>query len=530
MNRFLAPLILLIFSTSMQSQERSADIPKLVVGITIDQLRTDYIDMMQHLFGEGGFKRLIKEGAVYENIDYGYDNITRASSVATIYTGAYPSTHSITSTTRFNKEKRDEQSILYDKNQLGNFTTETLSPRNIAVSTITDELKSGTSGEARIYSVAPTSEVAIISGGHAANAAFWLSEENGKWATSTYYKEVPMFITEHNIKNGIDSRINKTVWSPLLPLSQYDGIPYNHPEFSFKYFFEDDNKYKYLKQSALINTEVTTVACSVIEKARLGKGSIPDMLTIGYYAGNYRELNVRDYGVEIQDIYVRLDKEIEQLLSFIDNTLGIDNAFIFIVSTGYSKTEARPYGLYGVPTGEFYPRRATALLNYYLMAMYGHENWVLGYHDREIFLNRELIKKKELDYEEFVVNSAEFLSQMEGVQDALTSYQILHGDIVAVAPQRRRYSRQYSGDIALEIKPGWEINFEEEGKENEYIQYNAVPSPLIFIGKDVTPVRISEPIDATAVAPTVCRAIRIRAPSASKSYPIILKSKKENNQ
>ena len=524
MNRFLAPLILLIFSTSMQSQERSVDMPKLVVGITIDQLRTDYIDMMQHLFGEGGFKRLIKDGAVYENTNYGFNDISRASSVATIYTGSHPSIHSITANTRFDKDKKEAYPVLKDKNQLGNFTSETLSPRKIAVSTITDELKSASSGESKIYSVAPTSEVAIISGGHAANAAFWVSDENGKWATSTYYKEVPSFITEHNIKNGIDSRINKLVWSPMLPLSAYDGIPYNQPDFSFKYFFSEENeKYKNLKLSALINSEVTTVACSIIDKARLGKNRVPDMLNIGYYAGNYKELNVRDYGVEIQDTYVRLDKEIETLLKHIDSTVGINNAFIFITSTGYSRTEARPYGMYGVPTGEFYPRRATALLNYYLMAMYGHEDWVLGYHDKEIFLNRELIKKKELDYEEFVVNSAEFLSQMEGVQDALTSYQILHGDIVAVAPQRRRYNRQYSGDIVLEIKPGWEINYEEEKKDNEYVQYNAVPSPVIFIGKDVTPKRVSTPIDATSIAPTVCRAIRIRAPSASRSYPIILK-------
>lgn len=528
MNRFLAPLILLIFSTSMQSQERSDAIPKLVVGITIDQLRTDYIDMMQHLFSEGGFKRLIKEGVVYENIDYGYSDISKASATATIYTGTHPSTHSITSTTSFNKETKEATPVLYDKYQLGNFTTETLSPRKIAVSTIADELKSSTSGDAKIYSIAPSSEVAIISGGHAANAVFWFSEENGKWASSTYYKEVPSFITEHNIKRGVDTRIEKMVWSPLLPLDKYDGIPYNKPEFSFKYFFNGEEKYKDFKQSALINSEVTNVACSIIEKGRLGKGSVPDMLNIGYYAGNYKELSVRDYGVEIQDIYLRLDKEIESLLRCIDAAVGINNAFIFIVSTGYSNIEARPYGMYGVPTGEFYPHRATALLNYYLMAMYGHEEWVLGYHDKEIYLNRELIKKKELDYKEFVINSAEFLSQMEGVQDALTSYQILHGDIVAVAPQRRRYNRHNSGDILLEIKPGWEINYEEEKKDNEYVQYNAVPSTLIFIGKDITPIRISEPVDATAVAPTICRAIRIRAPSAAKSYPLILNNKTIN--
>lgn len=313
------------------------------------------------------------------------------------------------------------------------------------------------------------------------------------------------------------------VWSPTLPLAAYNGITYDSPEFSFKHFFEEGDKYKNLKQSPLINSEVTTVACALINKGKLGKGSVPDMINIGYYAGNYKGLNVRDYSVEIQDTYLRLDYELEKLFRCIDSAVGLDNALIFVTSTGYSNCEARPYGMYGIPTGEFYPKRATALLNYYLMAMYGHEEWVLGYHDKEIFLNRELIKKKELDYEEFVINSAEFLSQMEGVQDALTSFQILHGDIEAVVSQRRRYSRLYSGDIILEIKPGWEINYEEEEKENEYIQYNAIPSTLIFLGKSVTPVKVSVPVDATVVAPTISRAIRIRAPSASREYPIILK-------
>lgn len=522
MNRFLTPLILLILSTSMQSQERSNDVPKLVVGITIDQLRTDYIDMMQHLFEEDGFKRIMSEGAVFDNIDYGYTDLNRASSVATIYTGTYPSTHAITSLTRFNREERKEYNILYDKHQLGNFTSETLSPKTLAVSTIADELKSATSGKARIYSVAPEADMAIIMSGHAGNTAFWLSEESGKWATTTFYKELPPFVTEINIKNGLDSRIDKMVWSPLLRPFEYTGIPYNLPDFSFKYFFEKGDKYANIKHSPLINSEITTVACAIINKGKLGKGEVPDMINIGYYAGNYLGRNVRDYGAELQDTYIRLDQEIKKLLLCIDKAVGLDNALIYITSTGYTQFEARPYGLYGIPTGEFYPKKATALLNYYLMALYGHEEWVLGYHDKQIYLNRELIKKKELDYDEFLLNCAEFLSQMEGVQDALTSYQILHGEIDAVAPQRRRYHRVNSGDIVLEIKPGWEINYEEDKKENEYIQYNAIPATLIFFGKNVEPKRVSQPIDATEIAPTVCRAIRIRAPSAAKAYPIIL--------
>ena len=520
MNKFFAPIVFALVAFPAKAQTSSEEAPRLVVGITIDQLRSDYLARMSHIFGEKGFNRLVNEGTVYEQVSFGYVGADRSSSTATIYTGAYPSWHGIISDNRFIRGERLVKPVLYDSEQLGNFTASTLSPEAIAVSTVPDELKSATLGKARVYSVAPEADMAIIAAGHAANAAFWLDDSTGKWATTTYYRDIPQYINDLNIKDGVDTRIDTMVWTPLYEAKKYTGIPYDTPEFLFGYRFSGADKYYNFKHSPLVNTEVTKVAKKFIENGFLGKDTFPDYLCVGYYGGNYQGHSVQDYGAELQDTYIRLDAEIASLLESIDKNVGLQNTLIYIVSTGYTEVEGRPHGLYGIPTGEFYPRRATALLNYYLMALYSHEQWVLGYNAGEIFLDKELIEKNGYDFDEFMLKSAEFLSQMQGVQDVMTARQIMHGDLSCVAPVRRKYSRKLSGDLVLTIQPGWEINYEDNITPNKYVHYNAVPATLIFFGKNITPQHVSREINVTQIAPTLSGALRIRAPSASASLAL----------
>lgn len=521
MNKFFAPLILALITVPLKAQTTS-DAPSLVIGITVDQLRTDYLEMMSHLFGTKGFNRLMKEGVVYEQVTFDYPGVSRASAAATVYTGAYPAWHGITSNTLFDRTDKSVHQSFYDSKQLGNFTSQTLSPKALLISTIGDELKSATLGKSRIYSVAPEPDMAIIAAGHAGDAAFWLDDTNGKWATTTYYRDLPYYITDFNINNGLDVRIDTMKWTPLLKAKDYTGIPYDTPDFLFNYTFNRDGAEKYhnFKHTPLVNREVTKIAEELITKGRLGKQSVPDFLNIGYYGGNYPGRTVQEYGAELQDTYIRLDKEIEAILACVDKNVGLQNTLIFITSTGYTKAEGRPHGIYGVPSGEFFPKRATALLNYYLMALYSHENWVLGYNDGEIFLDRDLIEKKGLNFDDFTVKCAEFLAQMEGVQDVITAQQILHGDLSCVAALRRKYHRKLSGDLVLTIQPGWEINYEDKDETHEYVHYNAVPATLIFFGKNITPAHIARPVSATQIAPSVSRAVRIRAPSASSSIAL----------
>ena len=162
-NKVLATILFsLLVVPLVQSADNS---PRLVVGITVDQLRTDYLEALQHLFGEKGFKRLMREGVVCENLVFDFPNIDKASATATLYTGTTPFFHGIPSERFFNTAFLREEFILNDPSKIGNYTDETFSPERIRTSTLSDEVKIVSGGLGRVYAVAPDAQQSIISAG-----------------------------------------------------------------------------------------------------------------------------------------------------------------------------------------------------------------------------------------------------------------------------------------------------------------------------------------------------------------------------
>ena len=209
------------------------------------------------------------------------------------------------------------------------------------------------------------------------------------------------------------------------------------------------------------------------------------------------------------------------LLDEIDKKVGFANTVVFLTSTGYFKGEAKESPIYNIPSGEFYPRRAVSLLNVYLMALYGQGDWVIGYQNRQIFLNRKLIKERDIDADEMRNRAASFLIQMTGVQDVYTSQRLLLSNGTdRVAAMRNGYYPKLSGDLVLDLCPGWEVVYEDANDTREYVRVNAVPAPCFILAHDVKPVRITSPVRATAIAPTVSRLLRIRSPNGSADAPL----------
>ena len=171
MRKIITSLIAILVVTNLEAQQRT---PKLVVCITVDQLRGDYIEYFYNTFGERGFKRLMNEGLVYNNIRFEFSDIDQASAFATLFTGSNPCFSGIAGDKTFDFEKEKEVSILNDPEYLGNYTKENYSPKNLFSSTIGDELKIASQGRSDVYSIAPDAESAILSAGHAANGAFWM--------------------------------------------------------------------------------------------------------------------------------------------------------------------------------------------------------------------------------------------------------------------------------------------------------------------------------------------------------------------
>lgn len=522
--KILSSLIAILAVTNLEAQQQ---VPKLVVCITVDQLRGDYIEYFYNTFGERGFKRLLNEGKVYSNIHFEFSNIDEASAFATLFTGSNPCFNGISSNYKYDFEKEREFSILYDPAYLGNYTRDNYSPKALFSSTIGDELKIASKGRSDVYAIAPNPEAAILSGGHAANGVFWIDDNNGKWATTTYYKGVPWYVDRYN--SGVESlsaRLSKMVWTPSLSTSQLNAFPYVLDEIPFKYtFYEKElNCYPKLKTTPFVNKEVNRLALQFLEYGGFGTRTCPDLLSVTYYAGNYRGNMNKEYSYEIQDTYYQLDKDIEQLLDAIDKKVGLSKTLVVFTGSGYYKSEeeyTQELDSY-IAGGEFHPKRCVALLNMYLMALYGQQtSWVKGFYDNQIYLNRKAIEDAKLDLAEIQNKSAAFLKEFSGVQHVTTDHSLVFGDWNEGTAKFREGTHHLGrGDLIIELQPGWKINNDNPKEKVKLIRNNAVITPLIFLGSGIKPERIYREVKATEVAPTITHILRIRPPNASQSLPL----------
>ncbi len=522
--KILSSLIAILAVTNLEAQQQ---VPKLVVCITVDQLRGDYIEYFYNTFGERGFKRLLNEGKVYSNIHFEFSNIDEASAFATLFTGSNPCFNGISSNYKYDFEKEREFSILYDPAYLGNYTRDNYSPKALFSSTIGDELKIASKGRSDVYAIAPNPEAAILSGGHAANGVFWIDDNNGKWATTTYYKGVPWYVDRYN--SGVESlsaRLSKMVWTPSLSTSQLNAFPYVLDEIPFKYTFHEKelNCYPKLKTTPFVNKEVNRLALQFLEYGGFGTRTCPDLLSVTYYAGNYRGNMNKEYSYEIQDTYYQLDKDIEQLLDAIDKKVGLSKTLVVFTGSGYYKSEeeyTQELDSY-IAGGEFHPKRCVALLNMYLMALYGQQtSWVKGFYDNQIYLNRKAIEDAKLDLAEIQNKSAAFLKEFSGVQHVTTDHSLVFGDWNEGTAKFREGTHHLGrGDLIIELQPGWKINNDNPKEKVKLIRNNAVITPLIFLGSGIKPERIYREVKATEVAPTITHILRIRPPNASQSLPL----------
>lgn len=190
--RLLTSLLAVIALSGLQAQEVPA-VPKLVVGLTIDQLRMDYVEAFSAMYGERGFKRLWKEGRIYRNAEYNFVDVDKASAVTTIYTGANPYVSGIVGEAWMDRATLQVINCVDDTNFMGIYTSESTSPARLKVSNLSDELTIATQGVAEVYSIAPTREMAVLSAGHASKGAFWINDDTGKWSGSSWCEPVSRY-------------------------------------------------------------------------------------------------------------------------------------------------------------------------------------------------------------------------------------------------------------------------------------------------------------------------------------------------
>lgn len=513
---YITLLAVLGFHTEALAQEKIKYTPRLVVNITIDQLRSDYLDAFAPLYGSGGFKKLLNDGLVYENASYPFTPINRASAISSVITGVSPYYHSIIGPQWLNKETLRPVVCTDDPKQ---GTTD--SPAQMLVSTLGDELKVATEGQSKIFAIAPNKDAAILSAGHAADGAFWLDTQNGRWETSKYFSSnVPSWILVFNDLQSPYANIKKAIWNPVIEQSGKFNY-YQHIDVAtpFKHTFKGERKFIEYAASGLINTDITDLAQQCVTNNGLGYDRVTDLLCLTYYAGTYDHKPVSECQIELQDTYVRLDRELARLIHTLETKLGAEHLLFVITSTGYSDAESADYAKYRIPSGTFYINRTANLLNMYFCAIWGQGRYVETCFGNEIFLNHKLLESKRISLTDAGQRAQEFISQLEGVRNVYTALQLISGNNQQFGKIRNGFNPERNGDVLIEVSPGWHI-YNENTQETQLSRASFVQFPVIFYGSGMKGERIRIPITIDRIASTIAKTIRIRAPNASSAEPL----------
>lgn len=332
------------------------------------------------------------------------------------------------------------------------------SPQKMATSTISDELKISTKGAAIVYSVAQEKDAAVLSAGHAADGAFWLNDKNGTWTTSPYYpKSAQNLVKSHN------------------HTSTKRGL-----------------------QNA--NDAVADLSVACINEMGMGRDLTTDMLSVTLSA---KGSDPNMWQTEMEQIYVKLDNTIASLIKRIEDRVGKDKVMFVLTSTGYVDEQQIDYQRFRIPTGTIYINRTASLLNMYLGAIYGQAKYVETCYHNQIYLDRKLIEQRHISYTDLITRSRELLVQTAGVRNVTPS----------------PYSPAVSGDLIIETAPGWQI-INEDFREYYFSRAAFIPFPIIFYGSGVKAQRVTTPATVDRIAPTIAKAIRIRAPNACSSAPL----------
>ena len=535
----LASLIFFITPIYSQSQKIPSEKPKLIVGIVIDQMRYDFIFRFWDKYQNNGFKRLINEGSFCKNANFNYIFTQSNPGYATIATGANPSIHGIVADQWYVQLSEKLVNCTLDENSIcvgSDNGSEKHSPKNLIGSTIGDEIKLASYKRSKVITVSLDASAAVLSAGHLANGAYWFDNVTGKFVTSSAYcSELPKWVKDFNDKKFADTYLSEK-WTTILPDSTYfESLPDNSKyetgikgQRTFPYDLstlstkaDGRKEYTLLRYTPMGNNLLKDFAISALVNENMGKDEYPDYLCVNFSSteniGQIFGLSSK----EMEDAYLRLDKEIKHFLDFLDNYLGKGNVVIFLTSNHGATYNPKLMLEMGVPAGNFNQGQSIALLKSYLNVIYGNGDWVKYYSDQQIFLNHNLIQDSKIDLENFQSDVARFLIQFSGVTNVATSTMLQKTNYNSGIFQKMQnsFNQKRSGDIMFNLEPGWTEITDNQASHNSGYSYDT-HVPLIFYGWKINRQTIYDPIDMTDIAPTLSMFLDIASPNASQGKPI----------
>ncbi|AKD05537.1 alkaline phosphatase PafA [Pontibacter korlensis] len=513
--------------------------PKLIVGIVVDQMRYDYLYRYWSKYGNDGFRKMLSQGFNFKNAQYSYVPTYTGPGHASVYTGSVPALNGIIGN---NWYERDQKKVVYcveDKTvkTVGSTSDAGLmSPANLKTTTITDELRLATNKEAKVVGVALKDRGSILPAGHLANGAYWFDSESGNWITSTYYHEqLPQWAQEFNNRKLADQYLSQP-WETLLPIEQYtestaDDMPWERalsgeqkPVFPHNLPAIRGKDFELIRSVPAGNTITKDFALAALRGEGLGKDDVTDFLAVSFSTPDYVGHSFGPNSIEAEDVFLRLDQEIAELISTIENEVG-KGEVLFFLSADHGAAHVPAYmQSMKVPAGVATSHVVRDSIDAYLDKLYGKGDWVERYINQQVYLNRNLIDSKKLARAEVQQRVADYVLRFDGVMRAVpaATLQSSNWGTGMMARVESGFNAKRSGDVVLLLEPGW---FEGYGSDPKGTTHGSQANydthvPLVWYGWNVKAGESEAEAAVSDIAATIAAWLYIQEPNGSVGKPL----------
>ena len=541
---FVAFIILILLSQcGVGTTEQNR--PKLVLQITVDQMRGDMPMRYKDRLGEGGFRYLMEKGTHYLNAHFAHADTETPIGHAALFTGTVPAHNGIVAGNWLDKDlgrivynvEDDRYPEVGKEPQKGKGR----SPKNLLSSTIGDELVINNNGRSRVFSISVKDRGAILPGGHAGKA-FWFSKSNGAFVTSTYYyKDYPEWVKKWNAQKLAD-RYKETSWELMYDASTYmfgkmDDRPYEQDYFgmgrTFPHPFPSDSPYYYAALSLTPPGDelVAEFAKTLIANESLGQDEYPDLLAVSFSSTDYVGHVWGPSSLEAEDNVLRLDRLLEDLFRYVDTHVGLDNTLI-ILSADHGMCEAPEFmKSWGFEVGRLTSATIEkgTIRNAIKDSLGVPAEVIQFYQHPYVYLNESEIEKTEYTVAQIEKAVAEEILKIPGFVAAVTRTDLINGTL-APTPLNKMIQNNFhpkrSGHVHVVADQFWYFAYEMDdvtelaaihGSPWRYDTY----VPIFFAGHRIPIQKIARPVTPYDIAATIATYLEIKPPSGSIGIPLV---------
>ncbi len=528
---FILFVVSVSFQISFSQKTQFLAKPKLIVGIVIDQMRYDFLYRYYDNYSEKGFKRLLKEGFHCKNNHYHYATTYTGPGHAAIYTGSIPAINGIVGNEWY--ELSGKLTYVVEDSLVQGIGTSSLagkmSPRNMLTTTITDQLRLATQFRSKVIGIAIKDRGAILPAGHTANAAYWYESQTGNWISSSYYmQDLPEWVQKFN-QSGRAKQLMQT-WQTLQVQDNYknaeeDNQLYERPLEGKKntFFPHPINSFSLLASSPWGNTLTKEFAIEAIRNEKLGKGTETDFLCISFSSTDIAGHSFGPFSVENQDMYVRLDQEIADILAFLDKEFGKDNYLLFLTAdhgvadiAGFSRKNKIPAG-YASSTYHL------QILQEAIEKKFGEGKWILYTENQQLYLNHSLLEQKKVSVSEIyevvrksLLHHPEVYSVVNlwdnEIEQALPDY---YASMV-----KNMYHPKRCGEIMILLKPAWYYGSGKGGTTHGTFYNYDTHVPLLWFGWKIPKGETTKRTHIADIATTLAIMLNLLEPNGCVGNPI----------